>query len=224
MQCSAEDWQDTSGGAQPQYFLNMTIKTISRWHFIEDMATKLARIIWTKSWRIPCETRLQKGERRDISIKYGDIALEPSLTSKIDICEDCTRDKSQKKLLVLVSLHWCTWHAEELRQTSCSQLLGFWEAASKYVSPPPPTVSFFRGNTKSCYVCVPVPHQSCAAEYSQIYWKFASEKKIGCGAPHSKCCHKAIWRHYGRGRPRAPASEDHHHHHHWKQTVTIKAL
>ena len=66
------------------------------------MATKLARIIWTKSWRIPCETRLQKGERRDISIKYGDIALEPSLTLKIDICEDCTRDKSQKKLLVFL--------------------------------------------------------------------------------------------------------------------------
>ena len=63
---------------------------------------KLARNIWTKSWRIPCETRLQKGERRDISIKYGDIALEPSLTLKIDICEDCTRDKSQKKLLVFL--------------------------------------------------------------------------------------------------------------------------
>ena len=42
-QCShtqyREDWQDTSGGAQPQYFLQMTIMTISRWHFVEDMAT-----------------------------------------------------------------------------------------------------------------------------------------------------------------------------------------
>ena len=95
---------------------------------------KLARNIWTKSWRIPCETRLQKGERRDISIY---------------ICGDFMRDKSQKKLFVFLChcIDALDTRKNGDRQVapSCRDL----SAASKYVPlPHPPTVSFFRGNTK----------------------------------------------------------------------------